>query len=93
MVKGVNKNIIEINNPDSLYFEKAVLYVKPNVTVFPDVKPNVTVFPEVLKRKETERLLNRLLPDTRTGKNRHIRKYIISSLVIALCLLILLLMG
>lgn len=83
MVKGVNKNIIEINNPDSLYFEKAVLYVKPNVTVFP----------EVLKRKETERLLNRLLPDTRTGKNRRIKKYIISSLVIALCLLILLLMG
>ena len=83
MVKGVNKNIIEINNPDSLYFEKAVLYVKPNVTVFP----------EVLKRKETERLLNRLLPDTRTGKNRRIRKYIISSLIIALCLLILLLMG
>lgn len=83
MVKGVNKKIIEINNPDSLYFEKAVLYVKPNVTVFP----------EVLKRKETERLLNRLLPDTRTGKNRHIRKYIISSLLIALCLLILLLMG
>ncbi|WP_164172646.1 hypothetical protein [Ruminococcus flavefaciens] len=83
MVKGVNKNIIEINNPDSLYFEKAVLYVKPNVTVFP----------EVLKRKETERLLNRLLPDTRTGKNRRIRKYIISSLLIALCLLILLLMG
>ncbi len=83
MVKGVNKNIIEINNPDSLYFEKAVLYVKPNVTVFP----------EVLKRKETERLLNRLLPDTRTGKNRRIRKYIISSLIMALCLLILLLMG
>ncbi|WP_028515640.1 hypothetical protein [Ruminococcus flavefaciens] len=83
MVKGVNKNIIEINNPDSLYFEKAVLYVKPNVTIFP----------EVLKRKETERLLNRLLPDTRTGKNRRIRKYIISSLLIALCLLILLLMG
>ncbi len=83
MVKGVNRNIIEINNPDSLYFEKAVLYVKPNVTVFP----------EVLKRKETERLLNRLLPDSRTGKNRRIRKYIISSLLIALCLLILLLMG
>lgn len=83
MVKGVNKNIIEINNPDSLYFEKAVLYVKPNVTVFP----------EVLKRKETERLLNRLLPDTRTGKNRRIKKYIVSSLLIALCLLILLLMG
>lgn len=83
MVKGVNKNIIEINNPDSLYFEKAVLYVKPNVTVFP----------EVLKRKEIERLLNRLLPDTRTGKNRRIKKYIISSLLIALCLLILLLMG
>jgi hypothetical protein len=83
MVKGVNKNIIEINNPDSIYFEKAVLYVRPNVTVFP----------EAVRQKETERLLNRLLPDKKTGKGGRIRKYIISSLIIALCLLILLLMG
>ena len=79
MVKGVNKSIIEINNPDSIYFEKAVLYVRPNVTVFP----------EAVRRKETDRLL----PYKKTGKGGRIRKYIISSLIIALCLLILLLMG
>ncbi|WP_294411904.1 hypothetical protein [uncultured Ruminococcus sp.] len=82
MVKGVNKNIIEINNPDSIYFEKAVLYVRPNVTVFP----------EAVRRKETERLLNRLLPDKKTGKGRRIKRFIILSLISDLCLLILLLM-
>jgi hypothetical protein len=82
MVKGVNKNIIEINNPDSIYFEKAVLYVRPNVTVFP----------EAVRRKEAERLLNRLLPDKKTGKGRRINRFIILSLISVLCLLILLLM-
>ncbi|WP_303803831.1 hypothetical protein [Ruminococcus flavefaciens] len=82
MVKGVNKNIIEINNPDSIYFEKAVLYVRPNVTVFP----------EAVRRKEAERLLNRLLPDKKTGKGRRIKRFIILSLISVLCLLILLLM-
>lgn len=33
MIKGVNRKIIEIRNPDSLYFEKAVLYLRPNVTL------------------------------------------------------------
>lgn len=82
MVKGVNKSIIEINNPDSIYFEKAVLYVRPNVTVFP----------EAVRRKEAERLLNRLLPDKKTGKGRRIKRFIILSLISVLCLLILLLM-
>ena len=31
MIKGVNKNVIEINRPDSAYFERAVLYLKPDV--------------------------------------------------------------
>lgn len=31
MIKGVNKKVLEINNPQSLYFEKAVLYLKPNL--------------------------------------------------------------
>ena len=35
MIKGVNKRIIEINNPDSLYFEKAIFYLKPNVRELP----------------------------------------------------------
>lgn len=36
MVKGVNKKIIEVNNPDSIYFEKAVFYLKPGVHILPD---------------------------------------------------------
>lgn len=36
MVKGVNKKIIEINNPQSIFFEKAVFYLKPNVVTLPE---------------------------------------------------------
>lgn len=35
MVKGVNKQIIEVNNPDSVYFERAVFYLKPGVRILP----------------------------------------------------------
>lgn len=30
MMKGVNKQIVEINHTDNDYFEKAILYVKPD---------------------------------------------------------------
>lgn len=36
MIKGVNKKIIEINNPDSIYFERAVFYLRPGVRELPD---------------------------------------------------------
>ena len=35
MIKGVNRKVIEINHPDSLYFERAVLYLRPDVTEVP----------------------------------------------------------
>ncbi len=35
MVKGVNKKVIEINRPDSAYFERAVLYLRPEVSEVP----------------------------------------------------------
>ncbi len=35
MIKGVNKKVIEINRPDSAYFERAVLYLKPEVNEVP----------------------------------------------------------
>ena len=71
MVKGVNKSIIEVNNPDSLYFEKAVLYVKPNVTVFP----------EAVRRKEVERLLHSLMPDNGAGKRKWLQKAFLPALL------------
>lgn len=36
MVKGVNKQIIEVKNPDSIYFEKVVFYLKSGVNILPD---------------------------------------------------------
>lgn len=35
LLKGVNKKVIEINQPDSVYFERAVLYLRPEVTEVP----------------------------------------------------------
>lgn len=35
MVKGVHKKIIEINHPDSMYFERVVFYLKPGMTQLP----------------------------------------------------------
>lgn len=34
MIKGVNKQIVEINSTNSAFFEKAVLYVKPSMQDF-----------------------------------------------------------
>lgn len=36
MIKGVNKNIIEVNDPDSIYFEKAVFYLRPHIRRLPE---------------------------------------------------------
>ena len=35
MIKGVNKKVIEINHPDSVYFERAVLYLRPDISEVP----------------------------------------------------------
>lgn len=50
MIKGVTKKIVEINNPDSIYFEKAVFYLRPNVRELP---------PEI-SRAEAHRYIARL---------------------------------
>ncbi|MEG0615620.1 MAG: hypothetical protein RR540_07680 [Oscillospiraceae bacterium] len=38
MIKGVNKHIVEINNPQNDYFEKAILFVKPEKLAIPPKK-------------------------------------------------------
>lgn len=35
MLKGVSKMIVEVNNPDSVYFERAIFYLRPNVRELP----------------------------------------------------------
>lgn len=43
MIKGVNKKIIEINNPDSIYFERAIFYLRPNVRELPQEISNAEI--------------------------------------------------
>ncbi|MCR5718684.1 MAG: hypothetical protein K6F80_06605 [Oscillospiraceae bacterium] len=35
MLKGVNHKVIEVRQPDSLYFERAVFYLRPEVDDLP----------------------------------------------------------
>ena len=32
MVKGVHKKVIEVHQPDSAYFEKAIFYIRPEMS-------------------------------------------------------------
>ncbi len=52
MIKGVNKKVLEINNPQSVYFEKAVLYLKPNINCVP----------EKLLKREADELIHEISP-------------------------------
>jgi hypothetical protein len=60
MVKGVNKQIIEVNNPESIYFERAVFYLKPGVRILPtelsEREINKIIAPYIDGRKKAESL-------------------------------------
>lgn len=79
MVKGVNKKIIEVNNPDSIYFEKAVFYLKPEVQRLPD---------EVSER-EIERYIRKIIPETDYRKNKIKKGRIIIYTAIVLMIILL----
>lgn len=60
MVKGVNKQIIEVNNPESVYFERAVFYLKPGVRILPtelsEREINKIIAPYIDRRKSAASL-------------------------------------
>ena len=60
MIKGVNKKIIEINNPESIYFEKAVFYLRPEVMELP----------QQVADEEIERYISRLGISSQRRKSR-----------------------
>ncbi|MBR6995961.1 MAG: hypothetical protein IKH96_08070 [Ruminococcus sp.] len=64
MLKGVNKRIVEVNDPDSLYFERAVFYLRPNVTVVPDTVSHL----------EAERLYTKALGGHKEGCSHKARR-------------------
>lgn len=76
MLKGVNRKIIEVNRPDSIYFEKAVFYLRPNVRELP----------EEISNAEISQYINRLgLEYHRRKRSAMIGKILISALLL-LCI-------
>ncbi len=77
MIKGVNKRVIEINNPDSIYFEKAIFYLKPNVRELPAEVTN----------REVNRYVSQLGLEYCARKKSAIRGKIIIGLIFLLALI------
>lgn len=75
MIKGVNKKIIEINNPESIYFEKAVFYLRPEVMELP----------QQVAEEEIERYISRLGISSQKRKSRNRYLIIMLSLSILFC--------
>ena len=82
MVNGVQKKIIEVNRPDSLYFERAVFYLKPGVTKLP----------QQLSQADADALLREAAPE-RAEKRFWLRTLLLVLLsclgTAAVCLLVL----
>ena len=78
MVKGVNKQIIEVNEPDSVYFEKAVFYLKPGVRMLP----------AELSAREIERILSPHCIHHRKGRALKAGRILVYALLIALIVLL-----
>lgn len=58
MIKGVNRKIIEVNSTDSIYFEKAIFYLRPEVRELPaevsraEAEKYIRIIPEIQRKKK-----------------------------------------
>lgn len=80
MLKGVNKRIIEINNPQSLYFEKAIFYLRPEVRELP----------AEIAQREVEKYIERTgISQAERSKRKEIRGIImaVSGIILAVALI------
>ncbi len=57
MLKGVNRQIVEINNPENEYFEKAILYVRAEKAFLPkkDLIGEADSYLSSLEKRNTDR--------------------------------------
>lgn len=74
MVKGVNRQIIEIRSTDSRYFERALLFVRAGQGVQPkeDLQLEAEKYLKTMEQDGTENL-PKLLDAEYLGKNRRLR--------------------
>ena len=78
MIKGVNKKIIEVNHPESIYFEKAVLYLRPEVRELP---AEVT-------REEAEKYIAMITPELRRKKRLKLIPVIFAVALLAIVIIL-----
>lgn len=81
MLRGVNKQIIEINSTDNRYFEKAILFVRPEFSETSEgkLRDNASEF---LKYIETEKqLIKKANPKTKKQKMKLNKKIVMSLLL------------
>ncbi len=62
MLKAVNKIILEINNPDSKYFEKAIFYIRPGNTDYGKLKADADDYISALDNSKRRKTLGWILP-------------------------------
>lgn len=77
MIKGVNRKIIEVNRTDSIYFEKAVFYLRPEVRELPTE----------ISRAEAEKYISQIIPEVRR-KKKFSGRMIIPLTVIAVAIIV-----
>ena len=78
MSKGVNKKVIEVNDTGNMYFEKAILYVRPKMLTLPQKH----------LMKEAKYYLNENLPvyDHNEEKFLRIKRFAVTSAVFCVIL-------
>lgn len=66
MLKGVNKRIVEVNDTGSIYFERAVFYLRPEITIVPDF----------VSHREAERMYSSVMSQNSNTRRRPVKKLI-----------------
>ena len=88
MLRGVSKQIIEINSTDNRYFEKAILFVRPEFADMTEAKlrDNATEF---LKLIETEKERVKPINNPKKSKLRINKKLVLlfggTAAIVAVC--------
>ena len=62
MIKGVNKLIVEVSNPDSEFFERAIFFVKPQMKDIPNKQLNKCADALILEQAGLKKTKKRFKP-------------------------------
>ncbi len=85
MLRGVNKQIIEINSTDNCYFEKAILFVRPEFAEASEIKLRDKAN-EFLKDIESEKQLITNFQLKKQKRKLKLNKKIICSIIVTVAI-------